>query len=355
MSAVLQVINPGLFTTVQDFGRFGHQRLGIPVSGALDPVGLRLANLLVDNPPNTGGLEMAYNGATLRLEAGSARLALVGGRATIEIFAGGERVSRQPAEGQSFRLRRGETVRIGSLDPIGYLAIAGGLALEPFLGSQSTYVRAGLGGLDGRALRAGDALPLCRDEAGEATEWRLNDLELAPPALLRVVLGPQDDHFTTAAIETFLTTPFRVGPESDRMGMRLIGPRLAHAHGFDIVSDGIAPGAVQVPGNGQPILLLADRQTTGGYPKIATVISADLPGAGRLKPGAVIRFSAVTIAEAQAARRRFQAWLDGLAQHLVPLAAAIDPARLMSANLVSGVIDARADIDNDSPKGKANA
>ncbi len=354
MSAFLQVINPGLSTTVQDFGRFGHQRLGIPVSGALDPVGLRLANLLVGNRPDLGGLEMAYTGATLRLEADAARLAFVGGRAALEIFAGGERIGRQPAAGQSFRLRRGETLRIGSLDPIGYLAIAGGLALEPFLGSQSTYVRAGLGGFDGRALQAGDMLPLRRDAAEGGTEWRLSDIELAPPALLRVVLGPQDDYFTTAAIETFLTAPFRVGSESDRMGMRLIGPSLAHAHGFDIVSDGIAPGALQVPGNGQPILLLADRQTTGGYPKIATVISADLPGAGRLKPGAVVRFSAVSVAEAQAARRLFQSWLAELGQHLVPAEAAIDPARLMSANLVSGVVDARADVEKDNPKANAD-
>jgi biotin-dependent carboxylase-like uncharacterized protein len=342
MNASLTVVHPGLFTTVQDFGRFGYQRLGIPVSGALDPVGLRLANLLVGNPPQMGGLEMAYQGATLMLEAASARLAFVGGRALLEIHAGGERRSFQPAEGQSFRLMRGETLRIGALDPIGYLAIAGGLALEPFLGSQSTYVRARLGGLDGRALRTGDQLPLCLGAAEEATEWRLDGVALGPPARLRVVLGPQDDYFTAEAVETFLSAAFRVGPESDRMGMRLLGPPLAHARGFDIVSDGIAPGALQVPGSGQPILLLADRQTTGGYPKIATVISADLPAAGRLKPGDTIGFSAVSLAEAQAQARHFRGWLDRLGQQLTPLEAGIDATRLMAANLVSGVVDAHA-------------
>jgi biotin-dependent carboxylase-like uncharacterized protein len=340
MTPTLTVIHPGLFTTVQDFGRFGQQRLGIPVSGALDPVSLRLANLLVGNPPQMGGLEMAYQGATLRLDADSARLAFVGGQAVLDVASEGRRF--HAPEGQSFRIMRGDTVRVGALDPIGYLAVSGGLALDPFLGSQSTYARAGLGGFQGRALRPGDQLPLCRDDADEATEQRLAGVSLTAPTRLRVVLGPQDDYFTDAAIETFLSAPFQIGPESDRMGMRLVGPNLAHARGFDIVSDGIAPGALQVPGTGQPILLLADRQTTGGYPKIATVISADLPGAGRLKPGAVVHFSAVSIDEAQAEARLFRRWLDGLGQYLVPLATTIDPGRLMAANLVSGVVDAHA-------------
>jgi allophanate hydrolase subunit 2 len=171
---------------------------------------------------------------------------------------------------------------------------------------------------------------------------RLSDPpDLAPPARLRVVLGPQDDHFTNKALDAFLSQPFTVTPEADRMGLRLSGPPLDHAGGFNIVSDGIATGAIQVPGSGQPILLLADHQTTGGYPKIATVISADLPAAGRLKPGDEIGFAAVSLAEAQEARRSLEAAFDRRLRGLVPVQtpAVLNRAALYGGNLISGVVD----------------
>jgi biotin-dependent carboxylase-like uncharacterized protein len=222
------------------------------------------------------------------------------------------------------------------------LAVEGGFAIAPVLGSLSTYVRGRIGGFKGRPLRQGDRLELELDSPGERGEVCLADPpELTPPARLRVVLGPQDDSFTQGALEAFLNQPFTVSKEADRMGLRLAGPKLDHARGFNIVSDGIVTGAIQVPGSGQPIVLLADHQTTGGYPKIATVISADLPAAGRLKPGDEIGFAAVSLAEAQEARRSLEAELAHRVRGLVPAQtpAVLNQAALYGSNLVSGVVD----------------
>jgi allophanate hydrolase subunit 2 len=170
----------------------------------------------------------------------------------------------------------------------------------------------------------------------------LPSLDLAPPKRYRVVFGPQDDYFTQKGKKTLLEETYTVTPASDRMGMRLAGPALEHAKGYNIVSDGIAPGSIQVPGNGAPIILLADRQTTGGYPKIATVISADLPALGRLTPGATVSFAAVDVPAAEAAYKQLRADLDALAARIVParVTPVIDEAKLLGANLVSGMVDA---------------
>ena len=340
----LRVMAPGLMTTVQDEGRTGFQSLGVPVSGALDRVSLAAANLLVGNPPGAAALEIAYQGPTLAVEAGSVRLGVAGAQAPIDVVSENGRTARVPPW-QSFRLLRGEQVRIGALtgSAVAYLAVEGGFDLPPVLGSRSTLVRARIGGIEGRALQADDRLALLQSDAPEREEVQLDGIDLTPPPRFRVVLGPQDDYFTREAIATLLEATYTVTPASDRMGMRLEGPTLAHAKGFNIVSDGIAPGSIQVPGNGLPIVLLADRQTTGGYPKIATVISADLPALGRLAPGAKIAFAAVSVEEAQALRRSLAADMAGLAQRLAPVAnrAGIDAGKLMSANLVSGAVDAR--------------
>jgi biotin-dependent carboxylase-like uncharacterized protein len=332
-------------TTLQDLGRSGYQHLGIPVSGALDAVALRAANAVAGNPPEMGALEIAYQGPTLAVEADSARVAYAGGLAALEILndaaaTGGTRLPPL----HSVRLRRGQALRIGAIAPgsvVGYLAVEGGFDAPHVLGSQSTYARAGLGGFDGRALRAGDSLPLRRPEAPDREERRLPSLDLTPPARFRVVLGPQDDHFSDRGRRTLLEGTFTVSPASDRMGMRLDGPALEHAGSYNIVSDGIAPGSIQVPGNGQPIVLLADRQTTGGYPKIATVIAADLPPLGRLAPGARIAFEAVSIETAEAEHRRHAALLAALPRQVVAVGAStLDEAALLAANLVSGVVSA---------------
>jgi biotin-dependent carboxylase-like uncharacterized protein len=344
MTAALRVAAPGLMTTVQDLGRPGFQRFGIPVSGALDPVSLAAANLLVGNPPDTAALEIAYQGPTLVVEASSTRVAFAGGGTSLEIVSEADSAVERLGVFESRRLQKGQTLRIGALSgsTVGYLAVEGGFAIEPFLGSLSTYTRGGIGGWHGRPLASGDRIPLRRDAVDVRGENVLPALDLKPPPRIRVVLGPQDDYFTDRAVQEFLSSVYTVSSASDRMGMRLEGPKLEHAKGFNIVSDGIAPGSIQVPGNGLPIVLLADRQTTGGYPKVATVVSADLPALGRLSPGAQIRFEPVDVETAEDLRRAMAAQLAGLAKRIrpAPCNATVDEASLNSANLVSGVIDA---------------
>jgi biotin-dependent carboxylase-like uncharacterized protein len=345
VSPALRVLSPGLMTTVQDLGRPGYQRLGVPVSGALDPVSLRAANLLAGNSPSVGALEIAYAGPTLAIEADDVRLAFVGAFAAIDVFADETmRNGTRIAPMRSIRLRRGQVVRIGSLSggALIYLAVEGGFALTPVLDSVSTYLRGGFGGLDGRALGIGDRLPLVRERASETEEHGLDGLDLAAPPRVRIMAGPQHDHFAASAVARLCAGEYTVGIESDRMGMRLAGPSLAHTKGFNITSDAIAPGSVQVPGNGQPIVLLADRQTTGGYPKIATVISADLPALGRLPIGAKIAFELVTQEAAAAARRSLLAEIEALPGRIRPLARGGQDiaARLSDCNLISGAVDA---------------
>ena len=346
MTAALRVVAPGLMTTVQDLGRPGYQRLGVPVSGALDPLSFRAANLLVDNGAGVGALEIAYQGPTLSVDADSVRIAIAGGHAPIDILKPSGEVSRSLAPFQSGRLVGGEVVRMGALtgSAVAYLAVEGGFDIAPVLGSQSTLTRAAIGGFKGRALQAADVLPLKHAAAAERDERILAALDLAPRKRVRIVLGPQDDHFTSAGLRTLLTSTYTVSRATDRMGMRLEGPPLEHSSkGYDIVSDGIALGSIQVPGNGLPIILLADRQTTGGYAKIATVVSADIPTLGRLAPGASIAFEAVGIEVAEAAARRLARDIAAMAASVASVRrpSDIDWRRLMAENLVSGVVSAR--------------
>ncbi len=303
MTPVLEVIGPGPHTTVQDLGRCGYQDVGLPPAGALDRISLTLANALVGNPPNTPALEMLLQGPTLKVAAESVRIALVGCGAAIEIRAGNVRTV--PA-GRSVTLVRDEIFRIGALgDSVcAYLALEGGPDVPLVLGSAATYVRGAIGGLHGRSLRRNDVLPLKLARVDGRVDYALSrPLDLALDQSIRVVLGPQADYFTNDAMQTFLSSEYTVSPHADRMGYRLAGPALAHAKGYDIVSDGIVTGAIQVPGSGLPIVLMVDHQTVGGYPKIATVISADIPVVGRRRPGRPIRFVAVEVREAERLRR----------------------------------------------------
>jgi biotin-dependent carboxylase-like uncharacterized protein len=330
MSA-LRILQPGLCTTVQDRGRFGHQRQGVPVCGALDPDALAVANLAVGNPPDEAALELLAVGPTLEAMADSVRVALAG---TAALKVDGTQV----LAGRSLTLRRGQVLTVGAIDGFSaVLAVAGGLAIAPVLGSRSTCLKSGFGGWLGRALIAGDVLPLNQDAAPDRPD-------LACPALpagsgpIRVVAGPQDDHFTEAALAEFFATQWRVARDSDRMGTRLGGPKLIHRPGgADIVSDGIAAGSIQVPGSGQPIVLLADRQTVGGYPKIATVIGADLWRFAPLKAGDGLRFAAVTLEQAGQARAARQAELTALRRRIVPVAG-LHTESLLAENLISGVV-----------------
>lgn len=350
MTPHLRVVDPGMHTTVQDMGRLAFQHLGVPVSGALDVVSLRLANILVGNDSRNAGLELLYTGPTLEVCADSARVALVGTASCIEQTGARQ---RRFAASRSIRFRRGDRFRVPALHDSRccYLAVEGGFALDPCLEGLATYTRGGFGGFEGRALRVGDELPLARervDEREERAAPRHEGLLGAGP--VRVVLGPQDDWFTEGAIDSLLSRPYTVSAQSDRMGMRLEGPTLAHRGDYNIVSDGIATGAIQVPGSGMPIVLLADHQTTGGYPKIATVISSDLPRLGRMHPGESLTFAAVGVAEAEEIRRRQEASIAGFAGSLEPAREReeLDLDCLYSENLVSGVVNAaRSQRDDD--------
>lgn len=343
MTAGLAVRTPGLCTTVQDLGRIGYQQLGVPVSGALDPVSLRLANAVLGNPPGMPALEILFSGPELAVAAERVRLAVGGIGARLALAGEPERAV--PAW-QSVSLERGAVFRValGAASGCCYLAVEGGIAVPLVLGSASTCVRAGLGGLDGRALRRHDVVPLALAAAPARAERRLP----RPPAPasdqpIRVVLGPQQDAFTEEAIATFLAAEFRISAQSDRMGIRLDGPLLSHRAGWDIVSDAIATGAIQVPGSGRPVVLLADHQTTGGYPKIATVIATDLPVLGRCRPGETIRFAAISVAEAEDLYRAEERRLAEMAASAEPIAegGGIDLALLYDANLISGVVTGR--------------
>jgi biotin-dependent carboxylase-like uncharacterized protein len=341
VSAALKVVRAGLFDTVQDLGRLGFIALGMPTAGAMDRVALTLANALVGNPAGTAGLEIGVMGPNLVVEADSVRLALVGPLSPT-LIDGPDAPSKPLESDRTYLLKRGQVLRVGMVEgsSTAYLAIAGGLALAPFMGSLATYARAGIGGFKGRKLAAGDALPLKLDQAPSGDERRLGapfDYGSGP---IRVVWGPQDDYFSARGRKTFVESEYRVSKEADRMGIRFEGPTIEHSKGADIISDGIGPGAIQVPGAGLPIVLLGDRQTVGGYSKIATVASVDLPRLGRLLPGQTVRFMAVTVEEAETLRRDQEVRLARAIADL-PVArppGGIDLARLYEENLIDGIV-----------------
>lgn len=294
MSVQLRCVNPGALATVQDAGRMGYQRFGVPPSGAVDLFTFHIANALVGNDPDEAAVEFTLTGGTWTVEGGACRLAV----------AGGFPVSMNGAPLPAFRaldLVPGDQLKIGvgAGAARGYLAVAGGFDIEPVLGSRATHVRSGLGGLDGKALAKGARLALRAPNFAGAPLALDPRLARHDPGAVRVLPGPQDDYFDAAALHAFFAQDWRMHPQSDRMGLRLEGRPLTHKGGFNIVSDGIAPGSIQVPGNGLPIVLLADRQSTGGYPKIATVVSADLPRLGQLRPGDTVHFEAVTVDAAE--------------------------------------------------------
>jgi KipI family sensor histidine kinase inhibitor len=306
--AGLEVVRPGMYTTVQDLGRRGHRARGVPLSGAADPFALRLLNALVGNPDDSAGLEFT----------------LVGPRVTFHrdavIAVGGGEFGDLP-RWRPLAVTAGTTLDLGRARSgcRGYLAVAGGLPLAPVLGSRSTYVRGNLGGWCGRSLRAGDVLPLASVQRRIRNHWHIDERILPPYAAapeIRVIAGAQAEEFDPG----WLGRTYRVSTHSDRMGVRLSGDPVARRGGGDLVSSPVAPGTVQVPPDGQPIVLLADAQTIGGYPKVAHVVSVDIPHVAQWKPGDAVRFRRVTLDEARslaAAREKaFGLLREGLAQKL---------------------------------------
>jgi len=297
---VIQVLEPGLFTTVQDLGREGFGLLGVSPSGAADSVSLRMGNRLVGNAEGEAGLEMTLLGGAFLFPEGA-----------VLVLAGsdfGATLDGKPVElWRRFEARAGQVLRLGPTQSGArcYLCVLGGIEVELLLGSASTHVLSGLGGHEGRALRKGDVLkigthrwkmPSGWSASFRKREWVLSDRvldALESRKELRVTDGPQSDWFSEAAKKVFYESTYRVAEESNRMGIRLQGPAIPAPAGGEMISEGVALGAVQVPEGGQPIILFVEQQTTGGYPKIANVASVDFHCLGQLRPRDEIRFRRV--------------------------------------------------------------
>jgi 5-oxoprolinase (ATP-hydrolysing) subunit C len=341
--ATLEILSPGALSSIQDLGRHGFRRFGVPRSGALDPAALRIANALAGADDGAPAIELFLLGPTLRVAAGELRVGLAGDFAA-EVERGG--IARAVGSWRSVTLGPGDVLRIGPVrtGKVGYVAVPE-LGIDRVLASASTYLRGGFGGLGGRTLHAGDVLVAAIRPGGSDVA-----LAAAPPrrtSPIRAVPGPQDDHFAADVVERFFGGEYEVTHASDRMGMRLEGPRLLHrdAASAEIVSDATVPGAIQVPGNGLPIVLLADGQTTGGYPKIATVASADLPRLATLPPGARVRFMRASVEEAEALAREAEAELQAILAAIRPLARprALEPEAILCADVSGGAVDALRD------------
>ncbi len=305
----LEILKPGLLSTIQDLGRYGYQKDGIIVSGAMDTVAHRIANILIGNYENEATIEATLTGPTIRF-ASPALIAVTGGNLSPEI------------NGEAMGMWRPVYVEAGSIlsfqKPVTgcrtYIAVAGGFAIPEVLKSKSTYLRAGLGGYQGRALQADDLIPLNPSADTTAPQLRQNHdsftqttWALAPQLyptyeeqpIIRVVHGPEYELFSEASKKELWEQEFQVTMNSDRMGFRLSGPVLSLAEPTELISSAVTFGTMQVPAGGEPIILMADHQTTGGYPRIAQVITADLPVLAQVLPGKSIKFQEVTLEQAQ--------------------------------------------------------
>lgn len=290
----IKIVKPGLLTLVQDRGRHGYQQFGVPVSGVMDSLSYRLSNILVGNPQTHAVLEVTMLGPEIEF-LDKMVIAVTGGYLSPAVN------QNAIPMWESLVVQKGDILTFGALKTgcRCYIAFSGGIDVPLIMGSRSTYTRGEIGGYKGRALKTEDQLEIA-DPGASPAQWQnkrvpteyipaySNEIEL------RVTMGPQDASFTPEGIKTFLSGLYTVTNQCDRMGYRLDGEKIRHVNGGDIISDGIAMGAVQVPGHGQPIIMLADRQTTGGYTKIANVISADLPKIAQAKPGDKVRFTKVT-------------------------------------------------------------
>jgi biotin-dependent carboxylase-like uncharacterized protein len=301
----LVVSSIGPASSVQDGGRHGAQRYGLTPSGAMDRLGLAAANALVGNEPFAAAIEIGPFGAKFTARDGAVRVALSGAP------RGSDIAGRAIIFDTSMTLAEGETLTLGFAKggSFSYLAIEGGIEGEPMFGSLAVNARTGIGSPYPRPLQAGDVL---QTKAASSTAERRIELPPAATGPIRVVLGPQDDEFSDEAKTMFLDSEWKISATSDRMGYRLEGPVIRHLHGHNIVSDGTVDGSIQVPGNGAPIVLMPDRGTSGGYPKIATLITADLGRFAQTPAGSGFRFRAVSIAEAQAELKKFAELLRSL-------------------------------------------
>lgn len=307
----INVITPGLLTTVQDSGRLGFQQYGIPVSGAMDRYSLETANVLAGNCRNAAALEITFSGPVLEFKSSMA-IAITG--ADMEPSVNGNPVEAYEA----IYVKPGDVLSFGALKKglRTYVAFEGGIDVPLVMQSRSTYLKAGIGGFQGRKLRAGDTLQVAPVKGHISSGIRKIPGSMIPgygsEIPVRVIMGPEDDSFTPEGISCFLSNEYTVGSHSDRMGLRMQGPVIEHKNGADILSSGINFGSIQVAGEGQPIILMADRQPTGGYTRIAGVISADLPLVAQAKPGDRLRFQDVGVELAQRLIKERENEINGL-------------------------------------------
>lgn len=306
---MIEIITPGILTTVQDFGRVGVMKNGFTQNGAMDRYSMTVANRLCGNCDSAPVLEMTVLGVTARFT-----------QDTVVCVSGadfGAKINDKPIKrNKAYKINKGDILSMGAAKSgmRAYLAVAGGIVGEYVFGSASTNLKFAFGGHFGKKLQSGDVLSIGTGAfpLGEIDKWEIPESEYSKDAQLRVVLGPQNDMFTDEDIRLFLSQEYEVTAQSDRMGIRLSGEPLKSKNGMDIISDGIVFGSVQVPNSGEPIILMADHQTTGGYAKIATVISVDLPRASQLSVGNTVRFKSVTVEEAEQEAKKQKRFFDNL-------------------------------------------
>lgn len=306
---MIEIITPGLLTTVQDFGRVGVMKNGFTQNGAMDRYSMTVANRLCGNCDSAPVLEMTVLGVTARFT-----------QDTVICVSGadfGAKINDKPIKrNKAYKINKGDIFSMGAAKSgmRAYLAVAGGIVGEYVFGSASTNLKFAFGGHFGKKLQSGDVLSIGTGAfpLGEIDKWEIPESEYSKDAQLRVVLGPQNEMFTDEDIRLFLSQEYEVNAQSDRMGIRLSGEPLKSKNGMDIISDGIVFGSVQVPNSGEPIILMADHQTTGGYAKIATVISVDLPRASQLSAGNTVRFKSVTVEEAEQEAKKQKRFFDNL-------------------------------------------
>lgn len=306
---MIEIITPGLLTTVQDFGRVGVMKNGFTQNGAMDRYSMTVANRLCGNCDSAPVLEMTVLGVTARFT-----------QDTVICVSGadfGAKINDKPIKrNKAYKINKGDILSMGAAKSgmRAYLAVAGGIVGEYVFGSASTNLKFAFGGHFGKKLQSGDVLSIGTGAfpLGEIDKWEISESEYSKDAQLRVVLGPQNEMFTDEDIRLFLSQEYEVTAQSDRMGIRLSGEPLKSKNGMDIISDGIVFGSVQVPNSGEPIILMADHQTTGGYAKIATVISVDLPRAAQLSAGNTVRFKSVTVEEAEQEAKKQKRFFDNL-------------------------------------------
>lgn len=306
---MIEIITPGILTTVQDFGRVGVMKNGFTQNGAMDRYSMTVANRLCGNCDSAPVLEMTVLGVTARFT-----------QDTVICVSGadfGAKINDKPIKrNKAYKINNGDILSMGAAKSgmRAYLAVAGGIVGKYVFGSASTNLKFAFGGHFGKKLQSGDVLSIGTGAfpLGEIDKWEIPESEYSKDAQLRVVLGPQNEMFTDEDIRLFLSQEYEVTAQSDRMGIRLSGEPLKSKNGMDIISDGIVFGSVQVPNSGEPIILMADHQTTGGYAKIATVISVDLPRASQLSAGNTVRFKSVTVEEAEQEAKKQKRFFDNL-------------------------------------------